>query len=192
MIPILVSFFFITLFVFDWGRRLHAGEQAQTAADMILLSSLRVRAEGLSRVAARWDKLRPLYGGSGPRGVFVARGNWAELEKQMNTLKRSLSGYQGRITAVIKVAAEANGFPRESVRVVDDSASQLGLSAEPVLTWDQFGQERVLKKGWIKRRWAPHARLGDPLEASVHEIRLSMPLISRFPGIGGDWHCLLE
>lgn len=179
MIPIMLGLFFLSLFVIDWGRGQYWTGRLQTMADATLMSSLRIRVEGLRRVSERWEQFGSLYESGDVNGAFVLSKNRDTISKKATKLKKSISGYKGRIKAVIKVVSEANGVARERVLIEDDSASQLGLDPNSIRIRDESGATKLLEGAWYQRIWGAADRLGEPDGVSTHQIFFNMPLLGR-------------
>jgi hypothetical protein len=129
-----------------------AAQKAQTAADFALVSALRVRAQSLEAIAARWDmfgSVITVVSGAlqAPAGTVSAIGVAAE------TLRRAISGYQGRITAALTVAAEANGADRAKLTQVVSQGLKLNLDAQraPLSAPDSPTVE--IDGLWYRRTW---------------------------------------
>lgn len=160
----------------DLGKASLAGQRSQAASDMSVLSSLRVSGEALGTVAGRWEEFGALFGlAAADRTVELRSGFWPVVEKKAGDLKRAVPGYQGRATAVIKVVAEANGFSRESLDVIDSAGSRLQLTAERAVLRDENGRAKTLEGAWYSRRWSLDPVRGERSDSSLHAARMRVP-----------------
>ncbi len=125
----------------DMGRASIVSVQTQTAADVATLSSLRMRTESLRAIATRWQEYGDFYEAARLDGtVDLPAARWAEVEAKAGELERALPSYQGRSTAILKVVADANGFSREDLEVLDNAGSRHGVAAESLIVRDEKGQ----------------------------------------------------
>jgi hypothetical protein len=176
MMFLTVAVLIVTRLVMDGLGGWLASQKAQTAADFALLSALRVRAESLETVAARWDT----WGAS----LTVAGGELEAPAAQLpavtaeaGALQRALSGYQGRITSALTVAAEANGADRAQVTLTDSSGLRLGLTSEAALL-SSPGLTPVLVDGlWYRRNWTNADAAGTASVSVAWDV----------PRAGGVW-----
>lgn len=165
-----LAFFWFALFALNIGRSFYVIERAQTTAEMTALSSLRMRSEGLKKIAERWEIFGSSFTGGNSAGASAPRDYFDAMAADANTLARALPGYKARISSVIKVVSEANGISRENVEIIDNTASQLGLIPQDLAVIDETDTWRVLPAGWYKRAW-------DTLDdVTAHAVRLELPL----------------
>jgi hypothetical protein len=172
---LIISLFGFFLRVAQLGLISYRIQQTQTIADVSILSSLRLRAEALQTIANRWSEFGKSFGVAGFHNLVNLHSSlWGAVEQKVSDLKRSLSGYQGRTTAVIKVVAEANGFRRDDVDVRDDAGSKLDLIGQPVVFKDEKGKFRTLDAVWYQRGWAIEDKFGDSEKTTVHMVQGSI------------------
>ncbi len=181
LLPTLGVFFFLTLLAIDLGRARYFSGKAQTVADATLLSSLRLRVEGLEAVAERWNAWGDVFTGGGAAGARTQSRHWARLENESDKLRRALSGYKGRIKAVVKIVAEANGVARDRVEIQNGGALELGLTSQDQWVEDETGARRRVRGLWYKREWDLGRTLGRPREFSAHRFTASFRIF------GGRW-----
>jgi len=177
LIPISLTLFALTLLVLRVGILFTLAARAQTVADMSVLSSLRLRVQALEKIPGRWESIGNLIKSANGEGAFIASGSWNPLTNETQRLTRSLPGYMGRPRAVIKVVAEANGTLRERIEAVEEEASNLGLSSQPLRIQDEMGRTEVIPDVWLKRNWSPHDLLGDPSGKTTHIVHF--PALNR-------------
>lgn len=178
---VLVLMLFVFCFLFIGGlaavnaaRAAYLETRAQTVADAVALSAVRIRAESLETVAQRWLDIGARTGGViAEKTVAVSASNRDALLKAAADLKKALPGYKGRSTAVITVTADANDVPREAVAVTDNAGSQLGLVAKDGFLRDENGLVLAVPGLWHERTWATGDRLGNPTEKESVTVRLS-------------------
>lgn len=153
-----------------------ASQKAQTAADFAVLSALRVRAKSLQTVAARWDAFgAPLViAGS---GLDAPAALVPQIVNDADTLRRALSGYQGRITSALTVAAEANSADRDNVTTTDATGLRLGLSSQAASLSASGAAPSSVNGLWYRRNWTEADAAGT---ASV-SVAWSVPYA------GGAW-----
>lgn len=178
IIPLMVTILFLlTLLVADMGRVSYLSQKAQAVSDAALLSSLRLRVEALEGIAERWWSFGNLFYGGTNQGAVSSNESWNELFQKSDQLKRALPGYKGRIKAVIKVVEEANQVPAHKVQLWDDSALDLGISAQDQWISLENGARKLLSGAWYKRNWAPSDSWGEPKEKSHIAVSWLMPLL---------------
>ena len=158
----------------DMGKASLAAQRAQTLADVSVLSSLRITSEAMETVADRWEEFGRFYDAATGSGIVLNSAHWTVVRKSAGDLRRALSGYQGRTTAVIKVVAEANGVARESVEVLDAVGAQLGLTAEKALIRDEMGRTMLLDGAWYSRSWTLDALDGKRNDRARHRAHVSV------------------
>lgn len=151
-----------------------AAQKAQTAADFALTSALRVRAQSLETVAARWDAFGfPITVTAGtleaPAGLTPA------IAAGADALRRALSGFQGRITAALTVAVEANGGDRAQLRQTLPAGLRLGLEAQRAALSSPGSPTVDIDGLWYRRTWT-----GAAQPAGIE-------LTWRTPRTGGAW-----
>lgn len=153
-----------------------ASEKAQTAADFALLSALRIRAQSLEAVAARWELFgAPLANADGM--VEAPAGTVPSVALAADALRRSLSGFQGRVSSALTVAAEANGADRALVAQTVPNGLRLGIEPQSApLNAPGFPAVSV-DALWYRRAWASRA------DAGPAGIRVGW----RIPRAGGTW-----
>jgi hypothetical protein len=171
---VLVAFVFIAaaFFLFLDGalvlvRVMADNERAQTIADTTALSVLRLRAKALRTVADRWDGVGRDILSADSAGVVVPASRWSAVSKAAQQVSASLSGYQGRLTAVMTVLAGAYDVPRSDLVIADNAAGRLGISPQPFLMRDENENSQLISAGWYKRTWSVDAIL-NPAERVVH------------------------
>jgi hypothetical protein len=180
-LPCFLAFFGLSLLVWDLGIWALAADRAQNIGDVCLLSSLRVRAEGLERIAERWRDLGLFMNEGQPSGwVRVPRSQWNNAREEANQLRRAISGYQGRVTSVIRVVAEAQGANRDNLEFIREDAQRLNVIPQPVTMRDENNQEGLLVGGWYQRLWSPNNLLGEPQERSAMLTRMRIPILGFF------------
>ncbi len=178
---LIVAFAWTTLLVADVGRTVAARAKIQSTADTVVLSSVRLRAEALETIAARWREFGALFGAVSPSGeVSLASSDWPNVQTKADALKRALPGYQGRTTAVIKVVAEANRMERDAIVIDDAIGAQLGLTAKSITIRDEADRVARLEAAWYARQWGVADRLAVASPLGRHEVTL------RFPNFHGD------
>lgn len=176
MIFFVLAFGLFSKLVFDVARWIYIEKRLQASADAALLSSLRIRVDGLQTVAQRWNAVGRYVVEGYPNGhMLVPASSWILIQREAETLRRALSGYRGRISAVLGVVLEANRIPRESARFVANGAQDLGIVAEAGVLRDEGGHLKTMAGAWYRRRWAPTQVLSHPPEHSVYELELSGP-----------------
>lgn len=161
---------FVSVAVLTWRMAawLVADARAQTVVDAVLCSSLRLRVEALETIAARWNDVgRTFAEGDASGHVLVPQSYWSRTRSQANTLSHAIPGYKGRITAVLTVVAEANGFRREQFHFQKDDAQNLGVRSESVVMRNEINQLQNLSGGWYRREWASTQAAPQPPEESV-------------------------
>jgi len=177
--------FMFLLFIVDLGRAVYLSRKAQPVADAALLSSLRVRVEGLQASAKRASLVAALLESGNSDGGFSPATRWSELDQRSKDLRKSIPGYKGRITAVLKAVLGANGIRREAANLTETQASVLGIEAtdEPIV--DENGQQKIFRGVWLKRLWHTDERLAQPDETSAGGVSLSYPVLSDWARSGG-------
>jgi len=166
-----LAIFSLALWLVDLANISYLRSKLGSISDCVLLSSLRLRAEGLQTVATRWSQVEPLIISGDSNGIQINPEitAWDELKSKLEELKKAIPGYKGRITAVRTLVAKANGIDPPKVSITDGSAFNLGLVNEKQKVWDGTGKEEVLPFVWLSRSWAKGEKLGSPLERSEVE-----------------------
>lgn len=181
---VLTLFLILALMTVGWlwmdvGRASIATLKAQTGLDVVLLSSLRIRAESLHTIAVRWEEFGSLFG---PvffeRSVSLRSSDWAKVEKKAADLKKALLSYEGRTTAIIKVVGDANKVRRDEIDIQNSAGSRLGLVAEPLNIKDENGFQKTISGGWVRRLWVTD----DPGLETLYALVDSVPVHS-----GANW-----
>lgn len=180
---IVVMFLFFVLafglfskLVFDIGRWMYVEQRLQGVGDAALLSCLRIRVDSLQIIAQRWNDVgRHVVEGYANEQMLVPSAHWTNTISSAETLRRAISGYRGRVSAVMGVVLEANRIPRSSVFVVSNAAHDLGVVAQNVVLRDEYGHLRTLVGGWYRRNWGPTERLAQPSEQSHFDLKLRGP-----------------
>ncbi|OVE75429.1 hypothetical protein BVX98_07705 [bacterium F11] len=175
--PILVFLFGMSLLILDLARGHYEIQSLQMVADATLLSSLRMRVQGGSRVVERWSQFGDLFLEGMAEGAVVDFEMKQELIDAARDLKRSLSGYKGRIKAIIKVVAEANRKERTDVQLDKEEASQLGLVPRDVTIVSPSGDQGIVPHGWVQRTWSPLERMAEPQDISVYRVSSILSLL---------------
>ncbi|MBV9080040.1 MAG: hypothetical protein JO102_02855 [Elusimicrobia bacterium] len=153
--------------------------RGETAADFTLLSALRIRSQSLSTIAARWAAFGGDIGVSGTR-LSVAPDRWSAVATAADQLRRAVSGYQGRISSAITVAAEANGVDRSLVRLT--TPATLKLDVETRTETVRVGTATLSLAGaWYRRKWGS----GDAAPATTGLSVLEMDRSA--PNAVGNW-----
>ncbi len=179
IVTVLVSLAMVAMgvFVMDIGRVSIVSQKLETVADAAVLASLRMRVEALEIVASRWQEFGGLMGPLASDGAISLRStDWTSVEQKAATLKRALSGYQARTTAIVKVIAEANGFSREQVEIIDDRGSRLGIQSASAIVIDEQRREKTLDSLWFKRLWATNEKLSQPAEVTRFHVQTTVPV----------------
>ncbi|MCB4756062.1 MAG: hypothetical protein LHV69_03365 [Elusimicrobia bacterium] len=170
--------FGVTFLVFNVARAHYRLARAQSLADSTLISSLRIRIDGLAKIAERWGSIQSLFLRGDDEGGTVLAAHWPALEEQARTLERALPGYKGRIRSVVSVVAEAQDEMRESVNIIKEDGSFLGVSPEALQICDESGRTSIMRSIWYRRLWALEDGGGEPQERSVHEVTQTVPLLT--------------
>jgi len=182
LIPLVMMAVLFGFFIMDWGGGLYWSQKIQTLSDVVLLSSLEMRSEGLVKMAGRWkDHGQYVIGKEGDR-IKILRAHFDEVAFKSKKLKRALSGYKGRIQSVIKVVAEANGFKKEAVKFTYATANRMGIVPMPAPVINEFGETATIDDFWYQRQWSSEDRLGDPDEQWTVEVNVQYPHLK-----GGKW-----
>lgn len=164
-LPMIVIIFAWAGLALTVGRAYEIGERTQSVSDAALLSSLRIRAAALEKIAERWQGFGHHFIAGRPEGLAEApRSAWPEIQSKSAELKNALSGYKGRISSVVTVVLNANGRTRQTLETLDNRASLLGTSARPVNLKDEAGSMIQLAGGWYSRDWTAEASSLQTLE----------------------------
>jgi hypothetical protein len=170
------------LLVADLENASYRREKSRVIAEATLVSSLRVRAQALEDIAVRWQEFGRLFSSGDAAGIVAPSSAWSSIQTQAATLNRALSGYKGRIKAIIGPVAEANSGVSEYVSVPDESGSTLGVSPQSQWMRDEHGNVSLLSAAWYRRDW-PDDPDGAAGAASVH--RSSVPVRFRGASLAG-------
>lgn len=146
----------------DLARVAYWRDRAEIVADAVVAATLETRIAGWESVTRRWSEtIGPHLGTADLDAVAVPETVWFAVESAARRLKSALSGYKGRVTSVVRVAAEANGFSRETVSVSAEPDRGFGLEPRPLRLADG-GRTLVVPAGWYARSWSPDSRQSDP------------------------------
>ncbi len=173
-LPIFLSLFLMLGLALHMGQAHASRDEMQTVVDHVLISTLRIREEGLSKMADRWSSIGQLMAEGDDQGGTILSTQWDSLENAAHTWSNALSGYQGRVKAVMTVVMEANRARREDLTVQDDASLSLGISLQPVMVRDEANRMKQVHDAWPSRQWAPENRLGEPDERLVLMIQTPM------------------
>jgi len=165
LLPTVLLLVFSAVAVVDAGRILYAREKAAQFAENALLSALRVRIEGMEKLADRWENIRLLLNGADADGVVISSFRWTALQTETTNLKKALPGYKGRITSVVTAVLQANGAEKDMVVLDEKRKPALDLTLQPALVRDETGFGKTVDSVWLRREWevdesAP-SRVGD-------------------------------
>jgi hypothetical protein len=186
-----LAIFLLTLWTCDVARLSYWQGKIQAVSDSILLSSLRLRAEALQKIAEKWAAIEPLLvaGDSAGMKIYPGAEVWRDLETKLSDLKAAIPGYKGRISGVRTIVAKANGLNPEAVVILQNSAFNLGLVNEPQKVRNDLGEEKVLPFVWLRRSWAGSDRLGSPEETSevMGQVSFQPAGVLFFHQLGERW-----
>lgn len=172
----------------DVARGSIAAQRAQALGDAAALSSLRVTAEALETIAARWQEFGGAFGAASAEGVVELPSSlWAPVREKADELKRAISGYQGRSTAIVKVVAEANGASKDVVDAVATAGAQIGLAAERARLLDENGRVVTLDAAWYSRKWTLDPVTGARTDRIGHIAQSSIRAKN-----GAEWPIIRE
>lgn len=175
-IPFVVIFVMCSKLAFDIGRWVTMEQKLQTTADVALLSSLRIRASGLQTIAERWSEVGQfIVQGFANGQVLVPAAQWNQIQNRAETLRRSIGGYRGRVTAVVGVVSEANGVPRSAGVFVREDAQDLAVTAQSFTLRNESGQTKSVAGGWYRRNWLRTALRPQPPDRSLYRMEFNGP-----------------
>jgi hypothetical protein len=148
-------------------------QRAATACDAALLSAMRVRRDGLETIAMRWQAFGGDIGVSG--GILaVDPVRWSSVFAAADALRRSISGFQGRVTSALTVALDANRLPAGATRAVGGTGLRLGVTARTEIV-DVGGIPASLPGAWYARGW--RAADAAPPVSDGATVSLTWPVV---------------
>ena len=172
--------FALLLLVADVGRFDAARNRAETIAQASVLGSLRMRIDGLTRVAERWNNIGAKLGTVDVAGhVFVRSDDASSVASAARSLSSALSGYQARTKSIITVLAQSNAVPRDRITSQDDSGSRLDVRARPAVTVSETGALTTVDALWYQRGWALDNDTSDPAGAVRQAVAFVVSPLSR-------------
>jgi hypothetical protein len=174
-IPTFLAMFALLLFVSRCGHGIYTAEKAETTARASVLSSLRIKVEGLQQIAEKWEPLRPFLLRGSSEGAVVPSSQWDKVLQLSDDLKKSLPGYKGRIKAVVSVVLDANELNRQTVQFADKNVFELDLASQGQWLVDPAGGHTWAEGLWVQRTWDTGSRLGRASSPAVHEVVFSDP-----------------
>ncbi len=165
-----VSFFVFLLGALELGRRMVAHSREQTVSDTAALSALTLRAKALGAIAARWNDVGREIISADAGGAFVPRARWNAAAAAASDLSSAISGYQGRVSAVVTVLSAAYGVSRDELVLLDGEGTRIGVTKQTLPLWDEHGDSLSLPAGWYRREWRTDDG-GHPRERLAYEFR---------------------
>jgi|GEM_PF-5374897 len=174
--------FYLVIFFMDWGKLHYSMTKMQTVVDMALLSSLRIRVQGLSKIADRWRSFGDDFELNPEGNVVIREPHWMGVLERARDLQRALPGYKGRIKAVITVVVKAHGISREELLIKEEGAFRLGIESNPLHVAFPDGGSHILTGGWYRRLWSSSHRLAHPSEQpTLVGIKQIIPMLKVRP-----------
>ncbi len=171
--------FAFLLLVLDVGRFQAARDRAETMAQTSVLGSLRMRIEGLQRIAERWNAIAPTLGAVDASGrVFVRSADISSVITAASDLSRALPGYQARTTSIISVESQSNDVLRDQIVIADNTGAHLDVQAQPAAIINESGATQTVAALWYQRGWSPADEATDPSGTVSHRVAFSLqPLL---------------
>jgi hypothetical protein len=183
-LPIFIGMVISIILLVDVGRIQYLKTKAQVLCDQVMLSILRVRAMSLERVATKWAPIGELISEGNSSGAFYGGDSWEDLIYEATQFNRSLSGYKGQITRIHRVVANANGFQKSDVKILEGDGLDLGLQTKSMWVTNQNMQQRLINHIWASRDWAISS--GSPYFMEDAKIDANLPFsFLQFIGPGG-------
>lgn len=144
----------VSYVVLETGRAQLRLQSAEDVLDAVVLSALRIKTQGLQRLAAQWEEnLGKNFGEADNEFVMLTSSSLESLKEEAGSLRRTLSGYQGRVTSVLRVSAEANGWKKDALDIPDPDAFRLGVEPAPARIRTIDGHVGWVDSVWFRRTW---------------------------------------
>jgi hypothetical protein len=181
----MVSIFLITLFLIDWGRGLYLADKTQTVAEAAVVSSMRIKADGLEAVAERWNTFGKLFLSGDKEQIHLRSRDWPTILVEAGKLRSAVGGYKGRIKAVASVVSEANGIPSTALQFSNEKALALEITPQIQTTVDEKGVKRTLAGAWYRRSWSPFEKNPEGTSQGEATVEMTVPVVSRLASTDG-------
>lgn len=154
-----------------WMAGVSKAQRMDLASRNIVMSVLRVQAHALEALAKDAAEIARLSKTADSSGVMMDRSNWSKVREKGDKLKTSLSGHKGRLTAVRRVVAEANGVLPEDVTIRSPLTPAMGVEILGQFVRDEGGAVGWMPSFWVRRMWDPDRRASRHLPVAQALVR---------------------